>query len=360
MKKWMNYLMGCLGLLLAAVLALAAPAATTTPQPIGGLGLSRAQQEFNTRVYNLLQENQIDELEQYVQSIPDCPAQGPDGEICTNERTDGFNYIWHVRKRGTHTWNKRGQIISIDNGVYDALSTWYKELYNSVPTHLDRQHYEDFYRKYKGTWLCQKVEETMTQLWQPGRAYDGTTWAGITYGKEFYTALYVSVLAQFDDIYKYVSPHLYFSKYRAGTSYIYLLGTFKSMGEISRQTDTAWLWNAVKRRWLDSLLQPETYEEGNYYEGGKQKLIIEFFNEFGWGLFMADGYQPTEWQRHTATLYGRSCERMTNLASHACELYREGITKYGLNEDAVAQEVVKQDIARQVQSSYWQNKQKGR
>ncbi len=363
MKNWIKYVLALGGVLSSAVFGFAAASHPGEQETrFDEIGLTQAQRAFNTQVYHFLQEDKIEELEQFVQSIPDCPPAGEEitTEVCTNERTDGFKYIWHNWKRGMYTWNRSDKIISIDNGMYDALTEWYKTLYRENPHKLDGGKYYDFYHRYNKTWLAGIIEETMTQLWQPGRAFDGTTWAGITYGKENYTALYVSWLAQFDDIYNQVSSHLYIYKYRAGASFVYLIGVFKRMEEISQQTNSTWLWNSIKRKWLDSLLLPETYEGTDYYEGQKQKLIIEFFNEDGWKLFASGGYQPTKWQRHTATLYGRACERMTNLAPHACERYRAGITKYGFNNDAIAQEEVKEEVARQVQSNYWKNKQKGR
>ncbi|MBR4681853.1 MAG: hypothetical protein IKP06_00900 [Elusimicrobiaceae bacterium] len=357
MNKWIQTVVVCLEVLIFGLLGFSCYAFNPDSEPIGGFGLSQAQQEFNTHVYSLLQEDKLDELQQFMGQVPNCPVLNEQGEkeVCTMDRTDGLRYILHVRKKFFAN-PSRPEIISIDRGFYDALSAWYRTLYNQDPRKLDAEKYRHFYRRYSKTALATKVEEIMIQAWQPGQAFDGTTWAGITYGKENYTALYVSWLTQFDDIYKHVSPRLYLYKYRAGASFVYLVGVFKEMEKLSQETNTPWLWNSIKSRWLDSLLEPESYHDSNYYEGRKQKLIIEFFNKEGWRLFMSGGYQPTKWQRHTATLYGRACERMTNLEPLACERYREGINLYGINEDLEKQQEIRETISRDVLFA-WQNQE---
>lgn len=349
MNKWIQTVVVCLEVLSFGLLGFSCYALNPGPEPIGGFGLSQAQQEFNTHVYSLLQENKLDELQQFIEQVPNCPALNTDEEriVCTQDRTDGRRYILHVWQKNFESV-LHPEVISVDRGFYDALTAWYKTLYNQDPHKLDAEKYRNFYRRYNKTALATKVEEIMIQAWQSGRAFDGTTWAGITYGKENYTALYVSWLAQFDDMYKHVSPRLYLYKYRAGASFVYLVGVFKEMEKLSQETNTTWLWNSLKGRWLSSLLAPESYGDSDFYEGRKQKLIIEFFNKEGWRLFMSGGYQPTQWQRHTATLYGRACDRMTNLAPHACERYREGINLYGINEDLEEQQEIQETISRDV------------
>lgn len=347
----MKKLLACLSLLSVILVGFSAHAAESNAAPSGSFGMGDAQQEFNTQVYNLLQGNRLDELEQLVKEMPDCRSASekemPE-KICTKDRMDGQKYVRHINLHKSFPSRGEENVVCVDCGIYEGLTGGYKAEYGEPPFKLNAKAYRAFYDKYKYTWLAPFVEETMTQLWQSGRAYDGMTSAGVSFGDAVYTTLYVSSLAGFDDIFKYVSPRLYIYKHRAGASYGYLLGFFMDMERMSRRTNSPELWRSVKQKWLSSLLEPEVYSDADYYQGRKQKSIIEFFNKFGWSLFVTDGYTPTQWQRHTATLYGRACERMTNLAPKACELYREGINKYGINEDLEKQQEIQQTISKEI------------
>ena len=359
MKKLKSVLRVFLCLLWITPFGLVARASTEKePTPVGGWGIPAKQQEFNTQIYHFLRTNQMDELQRFIEQVPDCSeADEAEVDMCTPDRTDGKPYLQHIELRNVNE-KSDSKIVFVDRGIYDAITAWYKTLYGADPKTLNQAAYKDFYNRYRGTWLAPQIEETLILRWQPGVVFDGVVNFPKVTGKGIFTTLYVAKLLQVDG-YKYISPNLRFQKYSGNAFYTKWLSILLEMEKLGKQTNSSEIVRELKSTWLDSLLAPELGGECSYYEGRKQKYIIEFFNKFGMGLFMNDGNTPTKWQKHTATLYARACERTPRISAKSCELYREGITKYGLNEDADRQKVVGEQTRLAVQEAI-KEKQKGR
>ena len=290
--------------------------------------LSQVQSEFNAKVLELLENNDLEQLKEYTQSIPDCVEPGEENEtpeICTNDRTDGRNFLWHIWKKGL----KRSEnVIEIDAGIYTALGVFYRKLYKAEPTVWNRANYYDFYKRYKNTWLQDNVELMFTQLWQRGsifKKWDG--FSGMT-GRHIYTTLYISSMLGFDSMYKYVSSEIRLDKDVYGGGKNWLRSILYEMKQKSDEFKGEDLLLTIKRDWLDSILIGEfNAEERNYYKGVKTKRMFEMLNEKGWDMFMEDGLEPSKWEKHAVTLNIRACPKVHK--AEVCKSFEKGAIKYG-------------------------------
>ncbi len=289
---------------------------------------SEVQSEFNAKVLELLESNKLERLKEYTESIPDCVELTDKNElstICTNDRTDGKDFLWHVWKKGL---NKNKNIVGIDAGIYTALGVLYRKLYKAEPNIWNRENYYNFYKRYKYTWLQDTVELIFIQLWQRGsifKKWDG--FSGMT-GRHIYTTLYISSMLGFDSIYKYISPEIKLDKDIYGGGRNWLRSILSEMKEKSDEFKDPNLLLTIKSDWFDSIMINEKdNEERNYYQGIKGKRKFEMLNESGWDMFMEGGFEPTNWEKHAVTLNVRACPHVHNL--QVCESFKKGAIKYG-------------------------------
>lgn len=288
---------------------------------------SQAQAEFNAQVLRFLENNELAQLKEYMESIPDCEdvTDANEAPICTNDRTDGKNFLWHIWKRGL---NKKENVVEVDAGIYMALGVFYKKLYKTEPEVWNRRNYYNFYKRYKDTWLQENIELIFTQLWQRGSIFK--KWEGFSgmTGQRIYTTLYISSMLGFESMYKYVSPEIKLDKQVYGGGRNWLHSILYEMKQKSDELKGNDLLLTIKRDWLDSILIGEfNAEERDYYKGVKTKKMFEMLNEKGWDMFMEGGLEPSEWEKHVVALNIRACPRVHK--PEVCKSYEKGAVKHG-------------------------------
>ena len=296
------------------------------------MGSILAQEKFNERVFELLQQNDLEQLQAYLDSVPNCvnPPEGePMPEFCTNDRMDGLDYIRHVWRKGWRTNVMEFNVVAMDVGIYDALGKLYWTRYRASRTQFDERHYRDFHDRYKDTWLAPRVEQTLTQLWQRGTTYEKYNGFSAMTGKDIYTTLYVSFRSGFGNIYKYVSRDIRLDKYLRGGGRGRLQTILKEMEQASAETDSPWLLRNIKTHWLYSILSPESRdeEEKEYYQGIKQRRMYEMLNEEGWAMFADLSETLHKTQKHNIGVYIQACPHL--YSQEICDGFEQGAIKYG-------------------------------
>ena len=276
-----------------------------------------------------MKNNDLNQLKEYVESIPDCSnfSKEEEPEICTDDRTDGLDFLWHIWKMGL---KKDEGKVKIDAGLYTSLSNLYTKLYGENPRVWNYNNYLDFYNRYKNTWLKERVELIMTQFWQRGSIFNKYKgFSGMT-GKNIYTTLYISDKLNFGNVYKYVSPEIKLDKYTHGGGKNWLRSILNEMKEKSTETNSPKLLNNIISSWFDSIISPEQWDktEQEFYQGIKQKRMYEMLDEKGWDMFANVGLVPSKWSKNTVTLYVHSCMRVMK-KEKVCSSFEQGAIKYG-------------------------------
>ena len=315
--------------IIAGVLVFGIGTGTVAASPTGSY---LAQEQFNAQVLDLLKQHDLTGLKDLMDRVPDCVLPEQDEiipEVCTNDRTDGYDFIRHIWKKGTKPGQVRLNIVDVDGGLYDSLRSLYWYLYQADPRNFHKEFYRDFYNRYKQTWLRAYIEVILTQLWQRGTTYEKLSGFSAMTGKHIYTTLYVSQQLGFDSIYQYISPGVRLDKYVNGGGRNWLRSILTEMKQASEETNTPELLRAVKTAWFTSILESEWYDEAErqYYQGIKQKRMFELLNEDGWAMFADLAPALPKWQRHNIGVYIRACGHLYSAA--VCEAFENGAVKYG-------------------------------
>ena len=306
------------------------------------------QKEMDELVLELLQENALDQLEQYIHSIPDCATsqEGQAVDICTFDNTDGQNFVTHVLQRGFSLEHQDYNVVSPDVSLYEGLQRIYLSLYHKNPRTLDIGNYKDFYKRYKGSWLNDRVEQILIRIWQKGGFLGKYSNFSCLTGETIYNTLYLSYMLELDNMYKYVSSEISFDLggFTGGRGRLRTI--LIEMKRASDETDSDWLLKSVAASWFESLISPESWDktEQEFYQGKKQKRMYDMFNEEGWDMFANAGLTPTKWQQHAITLYARACNKVIK-DEKKCSAFQNGAAKYGFYtlpvqiEDKVTQQL---------------------
>lgn len=308
------------------------------------------QKELDAKVLELLKSNNLEELEEYINSIPDCvySEDGQVPDICTFDRIDGKDFTTHALQSGFRWEHKNFTAITPDAALYDAFKTIYSISYHKNYRTLDIDTYRDFYNRYKGTWLNDRVEKTLVRMWQKGDFLTkyNNSFSCMT-GETIYTTIYISHMLKFSSIYKYSSPEITFATTVVNAGRGRLHSILNEMKRKSNETNTNWLLNIVVSSWFDSLIASEQWDrtEQNYYKGKKQQRMYDMFNEEGWDMFANAGLTPTDWQKHTVTLYVKACRRVIG-DEKKCAAFEEGAAKYGFY---IPPEVIEKEIAEETE-----------
>ena len=79
-----------------------------------------AQQEFRAKVLDLLKANDLEQLEEYFNSIPDCEysEDGTVPPLCTFDRIDGKDFVVHSYQRAFKTERKDFTSVNMDGALY--------------------------------------------------------------------------------------------------------------------------------------------------------------------------------------------------------------------------------------------------
>ena len=318
-------------------------------------GSIREQSIFKDRIFEMLKRQDLNAIKDYVNSIPDCDLSYNKEEedtsssdpVCTMDRINGKSFLWHVWQKGYNKESYRFNLIETDAGLYEALGNYYRSLYHVEPRKFDVKLYKDFYNRFINTWLQERVELILTQLWQSGTIYK--KWEGFSgmTGKNIYTTLYISNKLGFKNIFRYIDPEVKMDKHvKIGTKSSRLNTILKEMKQTSEETDAPELLPKVVNSWFNSIISPELWDktEQEYYKGKKQENMYRTLNEEGWDIFADAGLTPDDWQIHTVTLYVRACDRVLG-NKEICSAFEAGATKYGFYvppqkiEEQVEQEV---------------------
>ncbi len=317
-----------------------------------------AQMNFKDKVLELLKQNDLDALKEYIDSIPNCnysakavkeevvseegteetPIQepaaqvNPANEICTVDRTNGKSFLWHVWQKGANKERLRFTLVEIDAGLYDSLGNLYRYLYNANSRQFDARLYRDFYNRFKNTWLKEKIELILTNLWQDGTIY--RKWDGFSAmtGKNIYTTLYVSYMVGIP-LTKYIDPEIKLDKYVYGGGRDRLRVILKEMKQKNDETNTPQLLRYIKRLWYHSIAYNESdQEEKDYYQGRKHKKMYELLSEGGWDMFsdILDGLsgETLRLEKHNIKVDIWNCERITG-KKELCDSFEQGAIKNG-------------------------------
>ena len=313
-----------------------------------------AQDDLRSKVLDLLKNNDLDQLQEYLASIPDCNASFEgEGNVnnCTVDRTNGKSFLWHVWQKGASRERLRYTLVELDAGLYDGLSNLYRSLYHAEPREFNANYYRDFYNRFKNTWLKERVELIVTNLWQPGTIY--RKWDGFSAmtGKNIYTTLYVSYMLNFGNITKYVDPEIKLDKYIYGGGRDRLRTILREMKQKSDETNTPELLRYIKLLWYHSISHNENDQaEKDYYQGKKYIRKYEMFNEEGWAMFadMFDGLsgETLRREKHNIKVDIWNCMRIINNAE-TCDAFEQGAIKYGFYTPPI--EVTEPSIEEQMQ-----------
>ena len=289
------------------------------------------QKEVDAQIMTLLESNNLEQLKEYIDSIPDCKyledKQTP--EFCTFDRIDGKCYMVHVFNKDFQ-WKERDfTAVSIESGIYTALKRIYSTSYHKDSRTFDINTYRDFYNRYRATWLSERVEKILINIWQKGDFLDKYSDFSAMSGQSIYTTLYVSRELGLPT-YKYasseVSYDLYVPQARRGRFHTIL----NEMKRKSKETNSPELLKGVVGKWFDSLISSELWDktEQEYYKGKKQERMYRMFNEEGWDMFAEAGVTPNDWRIHSITLYVRACRRVLK-NEKICSAFEEGAAKHG-------------------------------
>ncbi len=294
-----------------------------------------SQSNFNEKALELLKNNDLEALQEYTNSIPDCgPAYEGDkaNGICTADRINGKSFLWHVWQKGAVRERAIYNLVEVDAGLYDSLNNLYRLLYHAEPRNFNIKSYRDFYNRFKNTWLQERVELILTNLWQPGTIY--RKWDGFSAmtGKNIYTTLYVSYMLGFG-ICKYIDPEIKLDKYVYGGGRERLRTILNEMKQKSDETNTPELLRYIKRLWYHSIAYNESDEaEKEYYQGKKHKKMYELLGEGGWDMFsdMLDTVtgETLRREKHNIKVDIWSCPRITG-KPELCESFEQGAIKNG-------------------------------
>lgn len=334
------------------------------------LGSIRKQAAFRDKALELLKQQDLDALKDYVDSIPDCnlsynvnqeqinnqdeiASEGnalqeideeesaqefvvqnnpQSDQVCTMDRIDGKAFLYRVWQKGVSRERFRFDLIETDAGLYDSLGNYYRFLYNAEPRNFNIKFYRDFYNRFRDTWLQSRVELVLTNLWQPGTIY--RKWSGFSAmtGKNIYTTLYVSWLVGID-ICKYIDPEIKMDKYIYGGGRDRLRTILREMKQKSEETNTPELLRYIKRLWYHSISYNESDEaEKEYYQGKKHTKKYELLSDGGWDMFsdVLDGLtgETLRREKHNIKVDIWNCVRITE-KPELCESFEQGAIKNG-------------------------------
>lgn len=300
-----------------------------------------AQMDFRYRVLEFLKQKDFDGLKDYVDSVPNCDlSYNKDEEqeaeysdpVCTMDRINGKSFLWHVWQKGYNKESYRFNIIEIDAGLYDSLANYYRFLYNAEPRDFDLKSYRNFYNRFLDTWLQERVELILTNLWQPGTIY--RKWDGFSAmtGKNIYTTLYISYKLGMG-ICKYIDDEIKLDKYVYGGGRDRLRTILKEMKQKSEETNTPELFRYIQRLWYHSIAYNEADEaEKEYYQGKKHRKMFELLSEDGWDMFagMLDGItgETLRREKHNISVDIRACQRIMQ-KQELCDSFEQGAIRNG-------------------------------
>ena len=316
-------------------------------------GSIKAQAEFKENILELLKQKDFDAIKEYIQGIPDCDLTYKAVEdikddtevnplileevranpVCTMDRINGKSFLWHVWQKGYNKEMFRFDIIEIDGGLYDALGNYYRFLYHAEPKDLNLKLYRNFYNRFIDTWLQERVELILTNLWQPGTIY--RKWDGFSSmtGQNIYTTLYISYMLGFESVTKYVDPEIKLDKNIFGGGKDRLRTILKEMKQKSDETNTPQLLQYIKRSWYHSIAYSESdQKEKEYYQGKKHRKMFELLSGNGWEMFsdILDGVTGENLRRekHNIKVDIRNCLRIMQNAE-VCDSFEKGAIKNG-------------------------------
>ena len=296
---------------------------------------------FKDKVLELLKQKDFDAIKEYIGTIPNCNLSYKKNEeqttnssdpVCTMDRINGKNFLWHVWQKGYSRESYRFNLIEIDAGLYDSLSNYYRFLYSAEPRDFNVELYRNFYNLFMGTWLQERVELILTNLWQPGTIYK--KWAGFSAmtGKDIYTTLYVSHELGIG-VCKYIDCEIKLDKYVYGGGKNRLRTILKEMKQKSDETNTPELLRYIKRSWYHSIAYNEAdEEEKEYYQGKKTKKKFEMLSGDGWDMFsgMFDGItgETLRREKHNIQVDIWNCLRIMQ-NQELCNSFEQGAIRNG-------------------------------
>ncbi len=321
------------------------------------------KREFQDTIKNLLGLKNFSQLQEYVNSIPDCYIQENDKSqqpLCTMDRIDGNDFVAHALFGNRYNSEyKNFNVINVDFEIADALESLYMNKYNSQNARkLNVKQYNDFYKIFRNTWLQEDIEHLLMKVWQKGENsfMDRYSNFEMMTGKTIFNTLYLSKELKFDNIYKYVSPEIFMTPYEQDPIFKNHIN-FQKLNNRRNKLHT--ILNEMKRgaeekksknllsevvgHWFDSIIFPEQWgdeAEKEYYKGTKQKQMYLLLNEEGWKMFGENGLVSNDNQKHIITLNVKACRRVLNNKSDSyeskimdkekiCSAFEKGAEKYG-------------------------------
>ncbi len=325
MKQLMKIL--CIVMLSILGLSIIAKAAT-----------SKAQREFEEKVLDLLKSNSLEELQEYIESIPDCTylEDGTVPPLCTLNRMDNRDFVTHTF-HGSIEYDgyKDFTVVNIDAALHRGFESLYTYLYDEYYRTLDISKYRNFYSRFRNTWLSEKVEKTMIKLWQKGDFLDKYNYFSCVTGETLFTTIYVSYIIGLDP-FKYVGKKILMNLYTydGGNERVYKI--LSEMKQKAKKLDAMNLFQEVLHEWFYSIISYEEWDktEMGYYQGTKQERMYRFFDEVGWDAFGKVGIKSTSWERHVIKLNILSCRRVLEYKQvynfdKICSAFEKGAEKYG-------------------------------
>ena len=295
-----------------------------------------AQQEFRAKVLDLLKLNDIKELETYINAIPDCEYIDGNAiqDICTFDRIDDRNFVTHVYQRSFKIERKDFTVVNIDVALYDAFESLYSYLYRQNYRTLDIEKYKNFYNRFRGTWLEDRVEKTIIRIWQRGDTMDKYTRFSCLTGERLFTTIYLSDKLGIG-AFKYVSDGISMDLHIYNGASGRVRTILNEMKHQAKKLNALDLFQKVLHAWFYSIISYEGWDEGEkeYYQGTKQDRMYRYLDEEGWDAFGKAGIKPNSWERHTIKLNILACRRVLSHKNvgnpeKICSAFEKGAEKY--------------------------------
>ena len=296
-----------------------------------------AQKEFKAKVLDSLKSNNLEELEEYINTIPDCEysEDGTVPPLCTFDRMDGKDFVVHVYQRSFKAERKDFTVVNIDVALYEGLERLYSSLYKENYRTLNVDNYKNFYNRFRKTWLAERVEKTIIRIWQRGDTMDKYTRFSCLTGERLFTTIYLSDKLGIG-AFKYVSNGISMDLhiYNGGSGRVRTI--LNEMKYQAKKLDALDLFQKVLHEWFYSIVSYEGWDEGEkeYYQGTKQDRMYRYLDEEGWDAFGKAGIKSNAWERHTIKLNILACRRVLSFKDvgdpeKICSKFEKGAEKYG-------------------------------
>lgn len=297
----------------------------------------KAQQEFEKQVLELLKSNNLNELKELTESIPDCDysVDGTLPQLCTLDRTDGKDFVTHVFQRSFQREYQDFTIANIDVAIYEGFEKLYSYLFKDYYRTLDIEKYQQFYNRFRDTWLAERAEKTLIRIWQRGDSLDKYSDFSCVTGERLFTTIYVSDKLGIG-AFKYVSSGIVMNLHIYDGANGRVNTILKEMKRQAKKLDALDLFQKVLHEWFYSIVSYEGWDEGEkeYYKGTKQERMYKFLDEDGWDAFGKAGIKPDSWERHTIKLNILACRRVLSYNKEIynpekiCSAFEKGAEKY--------------------------------